>query len=142
MNFDLAEQQTAQLQQQSQEIMQQIQALGQRLLTEAKDPTTGRELAIALRAIAMSIQSYGQTEGMIRQQMAQYIQMLEQGMQSHPQPPVATQGWANGMGAGGGFGSAGSAGRSGFLGNLVSGLGVGAGFGIAENVVNDIFNAF
>ncbi len=137
MNFDLAEQQAAQLQQQSQEIMQQIQALGQRLLTDAKDPTTGRELALALRGIAMSIQAYGQNEGMIRQQMAQYIQMLEQGMQSHPQAPVQPQGWANGLGGGGsGFGG------GGFMSNLVSGLGVGAGFGIAENVVNDIFNAF
>ena len=34
------------------------------------------------------------------------------------------------------------AGGSGFLGSLVSGLGLGAGFGLAEDVVNDIFNSF
>ena len=64
------------------------------------------------------------------QQMAQYIQMLEQQMQSS-QPAMQARGWAgNGFGGGG------------FMGNLVTGLGLGAGMGVAENLVNDIFSGF
>ena len=129
MDYQMAEQQASQLRQQSQGILQQTQALGQRLRTEAKDEATGRDLAMDLREIAMATQSYNQSVLLLIQGMAQYIQQLEQQAQTHPLSNFRPMGWSQ-------------AGGSGFLGSLVSGLGLGAGFGLAEDVVNDIFNSF
>ncbi|OIR01756.1 hypothetical protein GALL_162580 [mine drainage metagenome] len=131
MDYQLAEQQAGQLQQQSQGILEQMRLLAQRFQTDAKDETIGKELTMALRSIALSVQGYQQMGGQMMQQMAQYIQMLEQQLQSHPQPTMQPRGWAGGMGSG--FGG-------GFMGNLVTGLGLGAGMGVAENVVSDLFN--
>ncbi|HQT27507.1 MAG TPA: hypothetical protein PLK99_13075, partial [Burkholderiales bacterium] len=106
-----------------------IQSLAQRFRTDAKDEATARDLAMDLRAIALSIQTYQQSSTQMLQQLGQYIQILEQQMQTHPQPMMQSMGW-NGFGGGG------------FMGNLVSGLGLGAGIGIAEDIVGDIFNSF
>lgn len=131
MDYQMAQRQTDQIQQQSRDLLKKIQDLAQRLRGDAKDDATGRELAMDLREIALAVQSSQQTALAMIQQMAQYIQLLEQQLQTHPQPTVQPRGWYQ---AGGGMGG-------GFLGNLVSGLGLGAGFGIAEDAVNDIFNA-
>ena len=134
MDFQTADQQALQIRDQSEQTLQKMQALAQRLRTDAKDETTGRELAMDLREIAMQIQSSQQSTLMMIQQMGQYIHTLEGQLQSHPQPTVQPRGW---FGSGGGYGSGG-----GFMSSLVSGLGMGAGFGLAEDAVNDIFNAF
>ena len=132
MDFQMADQQASQIREQSQQTLQHMQALAQRLRSDAKDETTGRELAMDLREIAMQMQSSQQTTLLLIQQMGQYIHTLEGQLQTHPQPTVQPRGW---FGNGGGYGG-------GFMGSLVSGLGMGAGFGLAEDVVNDVFNAF
>jgi hypothetical protein len=105
-----------------------LQALAQRLRTEAKDEPTGRDLAMDLRQVALSLQGYNQSAAQLLQQMGQYIQMLEQQLQTHPQATLQPRGWGNALGGGG------------FMGNFVGGLGLGAGIGVAEDVVNDLFN--
>lgn len=130
MDYNAAESQANQLRQQSQELLTQMQQLAQRLRGEAKDETTGRELAMDLREIAMQMQSRDNATLMLIQQMAQYIHQLEQDHATHPQPTARSGAWRQGAGGGG------------FLGNLMSGIGLGAGFGLADDVVNDIFNAF
>lgn len=134
MDFQMADQQALQIRDQSEQTLQKMQKLAQQLRTDAKDETTGRELAMDLREIAMQIQSSQQSTLMLLQQMGQYIHTLEGQLQSHSQPTVLPRGW---FGNGGGYGSGG-----GFMSNLISGLGMGAGFGLAEDAVNDLFNAF
>ncbi len=129
MDYQIAETQANQLRQQSQDLLQKMQALAQRLRTEARDEASGRELAMDLREIGMEMQNQNQNILLMIQQMAQYIHQLEQDQRTHPQPTVQPRGWSQ-------------MGGSGFLGSLVSGLGIGAGFGLGEDVVNDIFNAF
>lgn len=129
MDYSLAENQANQLRQQSQELLTKMQQLAQRLRSEGKDETTGRELAMDLREVAMQMQSRDNSMLMLVQQMAQYIHQLEEDHATHPQPTARSGAWRQGAG-------------SGFLGNLMSGIGMGAGFGLADDVVNDIFNAF
>lgn len=127
MDYPVAEQQMTQVQQQTQVAMEKMQALAQKLRSAAPDETSGREWAMDLREIAMTVQQQNQTAMMLLQQMGQYIHTLENELNSHPAPSVQPRGWGSG---------------SGFLGNLTAGLGMGAGFAVAEDVVNDIFSAF
>jgi len=127
MDYPVAEQQMTQVQQQSQAAMEKMQALAQKLRAAAPDEGTGREWAMDLREIAMTLQQQNQTAMMLLQQMGQYIHTLENELQTHPAPSVQPRGWGGG---------------SGFLGNLTAGLGMGAGFAVAGDVVNDIFSAF
>ena len=128
MDYSNAQSQVMQVEQQSQTLIQNIQALAQKLKSAAPDEPTGREWAMDLREIAMSVQNENQMLASLVSQMGQYIQTLEGQLQSHPNPSVQPRGWA--MQGGGGF-----------LGNLTAGLGMGAGFGLAEDVINGIFNA-
>ncbi|MGA7799313.1 MAG: hypothetical protein WCC36_00745 [Gammaproteobacteria bacterium] len=127
MDYPLAEQQMSQVQQQAQVTMEKLQSLAEKLRTRAPDETTGREWAMDLREIAMTMQQQSQTTMMLFQQMGQYIHTLENELHSHPAPTVQPRGWGGG---------------GGFLSSLTSGLGMGAGFAVAEDAVNDIFNAF
>lgn len=133
MDYQLAQQQTAQMQQQMQGLAQQLQALATKISANAKDAASARELNMDLREIGMSIAGFGQSTQLMLQQMAQYIQGLEAQLQSHPQPTLQPRGWmqAPAFGSGGGF-----------FGTMLSGLGLGAGMGIGEDLVNDIFRAF
>lgn len=131
MDYASAENQVMQVQQQSQTIVQGMQALAQKLRAAAPDETTGREWAMDLREIAMSVQNQSQATAMLVNQMADYIRTLETQLQTHPNPTVQPRGWVGAPGAGGGF-----------LGSMASGLGLGAGFAVASDVVNDIFSMF
>ncbi|HVC11164.1 MAG TPA: hypothetical protein VNE59_05985 [Burkholderiales bacterium] len=128
MDFASAENQVMQVQQQSQTVVQNIQTLAQKLKSAAPDEATGREWALDLREIAMTVQSQNQMLATLVSQMGQYIQTLEAQLQTHPNPTVQPRGWA-------------SSGSGGFLGNLTAGLGMGAGFGLAEDAISGIFNA-
>jgi len=116
------------VQQQSQTVVQNIQTLAQKLKSAAPDEATGREWALDLREIAMTVQSQNQMLATLVSQMGQYIQTLEAQLQTHPNPTVQPRGWA-------------SSGSGGFLSNLTAGLGMGAGFGLAEDAISGIFNA-
>ncbi len=128
MDFASAENQVMQVQQQSQTVVQNIQTLAQKLKSAAPDEATGREWALDLREIAMTVQSQNQMLATLVSQMGQYIQTLEAQLQTHPNPTVQPRGWA-------------SSGSGGFLSNLTAGLGMGAGFGLAEDAISGIFNA-
>ena len=128
MDYSNAQNQVVQIEQQSQNLLQNIQTLTQKLKAGAPDEATGREWAMDLREIAMTVQNQNQMLAMLVSQMGQYIQTLEAQLQSHPNPTVQPRGWA-------------ASGGGGFLGNLTAGLGLGAGFGLAEDAINGIFNA-
>lgn len=130
MDYASAENQIVQVQQQSQALMQKMQALAQKLRSAAPDDTTGREWAMDLREVAMSMQNQNQAMGMLVSQMEEYIKTLETQLETHPNPTVQPRGWAARPRGGGG----------GFMGSLISGLGMGAGFAVADDVVGDIFN--
>ena len=128
MDFSNAQNQVTQVEQQSQALIQNIQSLAQKLKAAAPDDTTGREWAMDLREIALSVRNENQMLETLVGQMGQYIQTLEAQLQTHPNPTVQPRGWMN---SGGG----------GFLGSLTAGLGMGAGFGLADDAINGIFNA-
>jgi len=127
MDYPMAEQQMTQVQQQAKATMEKVQSLAEKLRSQAPDDTTGREWSMDLREIAMTMQQQNQTTLMLLQQMGQYINTLENELHTHPAPTVQPRGWGSG---------------GGFLSSLTSGLGMGAGFAVAEDAVNDIFNAF
>ncbi len=129
MDYASAENQVMQVQQQSQTMVQGMQALAQKLRAAAPDETAGREWAMDLREIAMSVQSQTQATAMLVNQMAEYIKTLEAQLETHPNPTVQPQGWTGRPGGG-------------FMGSMASGLGMGAGFAVANDVVNDIFSLF
>lgn len=131
MDYNTANNQLAQVQQQSQTVMQNLQALGQKMVSAAPDPTTGREWAMDIKELALAIQHQNQNVALLLNQMADYIRNLEQQLATHPNPGLQPQGWSNSMGSGGGF-----------LGNVTSGLGLGAGFAVGEDLVNGLFNLF
>ena len=128
MDYSSAQSQVIQVEQQSQTLIEHIQTVAQKLKAAAPDDATGREWAMDLREIAMSVQSENQVLATLVTQMGQYIQTLEAQLQTHPNPTLQPRGWA-------------SSGGGGFLGSLTAGLGMGAGFGLAEDAINGIFNA-
>ncbi|HQU15828.1 MAG: hypothetical protein B7Z66_03335 [Chromatiales bacterium 21-64-14] len=132
MDYASAENQIVQVEQQSQTALQNMQTLAQKLRAAAPDETTGREWAMDLREIAMSVQQQNQAVVTMVNQMAEYIRTLEGQLQSHPNPTVQPRGWASQSPMSGG----------GFWGNVTSGLGMGAGFAVASDVVGDLFNMF
>ncbi len=132
MDYQAAENQIAQLRQQGDHIAQGFKSVADKIQAQVTDSALARELTLDLREAALAIQRQNQSAGMLIEQMAQYIYSLENHVNSAPQPGFQTRGWSAPSPMGG----------SGFMGNLVSGLGLGAGFGLAEDVVNDIFRAF
>jgi hypothetical protein len=135
MDYQTAENQVIQLQKQSDQVAQGIKALADKLQTKVTDPTLARELVLDLREAAISIQKQNQTTQMLVDQMAQYIHTLESHVSSMPQAPERNfqpRGWASQPYASSG---------TGFMGNVMSGLGLGAGFGLANDLVSGIFNA-
>ena len=131
MDYTEAENQIAQVQQQSQTVIQNMQQFAQKLRSAAPDETTGREWALDLREIAMSMQTQNQAMAGLVNQMAEYIKTLESQLATHPSPSVQPRGWAAQASGGGGFWS-----------SVTSGLGVGAGFAVANDLVGDLFNMF
>ena len=81
MDFSNAQNQVTQVEQQSQALIQNIQSLAQKLKAAAPDEATGREWAMDLREIAMSVRSENQMLEMLVGQMGQYIQTLEAQLQ-------------------------------------------------------------
>jgi tetrahydromethanopterin S-methyltransferase subunit B len=100
---------------------------------------TAREINMELRGLAMNLQQQQQSIGMMMQQLAQRIQQMEMQLQSMGQagmnPNMQQRPWNTPMQGQQGMGS-------GFLGNVVTGLGLGAGFAVADNIVDDIFDSF
>jgi len=131
MDYTTAENQIAQVAQQSQTIVQNMQQFAQKLRTAAPDETTGREWALDMREIAMAMQNQNQMMVSMVNQMAEYIKTLEGQLTTHPSPSVQPRGWATQAPGGGGF-----------WGSVTSGLGVGAGFAVANDLVSDLFNMF
>ncbi len=131
MDYSTAENQIAQIQQQSQTAIQNMQQFAQKLRAAAPDETTGREWALDMREIALAMQSQNQAMVGLVNQMAEYIKTLEAQMATHPSPSVQPRGWASQPSGGGGF-----------WGSVTSGLGVGAGFAVANDLVGDLFNMF
>ena len=132
MDYSMLDQQYNQLQQQTQNNLQALQQVAGRVSAMAPDNMTGREINMELRSLAMNLQQQQQNVGMMLQQMAQRIQQLEmqtQGMGQQQRPWNAPMQGQPGMG-------------SGFLGNVMTGLGLGAGFAVADNIVDDIFDSF
>ena len=60
MDYGSAENQIAKVEQQAQPLLQSIQALAQKLRTGAPDEATGREWAMDLREIALTMQTQNQ----------------------------------------------------------------------------------
>ena len=130
MDYASAENQIVQVEQQGRTTLQKMQALAQKLRSSATDETTGREQAMDLREIALSIQQQNQSVVALVDQMAEYIKTLEGQLQSHPNPTMQPRGWGNRPSMSGG----------GFWGSITSGLGMGAGFAVADDVVGGLFN--
>ncbi|MHB1202472.1 MAG: hypothetical protein ACYCZC_04935 [Acidithiobacillus sp.] len=137
MDYQMLEQQYNQLQQQGQNNIQTLQQLAGRIRALAPDDLAARELTMDLRGLAMSLQQQNQSIALMMQQMAQRLQQMEMQMQSMGQggmnPGMQQRPWGNPAGPGMG---------SGLMGSVVTGLGLGAGFAVADNIVNDIFDAF
>jgi len=131
MDYGSAENQIAKVEQQAQPLLQSIQALAQKLRTGAPDEATGREWAMDLREIALTMQTQNQAVVTLVNQMADYIRNLEGQLATHPAATVQPRGWSNrpAFGTGGGFWS-----------TVTSGLGMGAGFAVANDVVGSLFN--
>ena len=135
MDYQTAENQVIQLQNQASQVAQGITSLADKLKTKITDPSLARELVLNLREAALAVQKQNQTTQTLDDQMAQYIHTLESHVSSMPQTPqqnFQTRGWFTQPYASGG---------SGFMGNVMSGLGLGAGFGFANDLVSGIFNA-
>ncbi|MDA8364108.1 MAG: hypothetical protein M0Z84_09890 [Gammaproteobacteria bacterium] len=131
MDYSTAENQIAQVEQQSQTVIQNMQQFAQKLRSAAPDETTGREWALDLREIAMAMQNQNQAVVGLVNQMADYIKTLESQLATHPNPSVQPRGWASQSSGGGSFWS-----------SVTSGLGVGAGFAVANDLVGDLFSMF
>ncbi|HEX7382090.1 MAG TPA: hypothetical protein VF265_08035 [Nevskiaceae bacterium] len=132
MEYAMAQQQSAQLQKQIGTVAQQMQALSKKLSADVKDPAVARDLAMDLREIGMGVQQFNNEAQSMLQQMAQYIQSLEEQLKTHPQPTIQSRGWSRGPSFGGG---------GGFFSTILSGLGLGVGMGAGEDIANDIFSA-
>ena len=132
MDYQLAQQQTAQLQQQMQTLAQQFQALSGKLKTEAKDDSSARDLGMDLREIGMGVNNFNQSAQLMLQQMAQYRQTLEAQLQTHPQPTVQPRVWMQRHHFGGGGGV--------FV-TMRSGLCWGAGLVLGGDLVSAVFRA-
>ena len=132
MDYQTAENQTVQLQNQSEQVAQSIKGLADKLQAKVVDPALSRELVLDLREAALAIQTQNQSTLKLVEQMAQYIHDLESHVNTLPQSGFQTRGWSSQPYAGGG---------GGFMGNVMSGLGMGAGFGLANDLVGSLFNA-
>jgi hypothetical protein len=135
MDYQTAENQVVQLQGQADQVAQGIKTLADKLQTKVTDPNLARELVLDLREAALAVQKQNQTTQMLVDQMAQYIHTLEGQVSTMPQAAqqnIQPRGW---------FGQPYASSGSGFMGNVMSGLGLGAGFGLANDLVSSIFNA-
>ncbi len=131
MDYGSAQNQIVKVEQQAQTLLQSMQTLAQKLRTGAPDETTGREWAMDLREIALTMQTQNQAVVTLVNQMADYIHNLEGQLATHPAPTVQPRGWSNqpSFRTGGGFWN-----------TVTSGLGMGAGFAVANDVVGSLFN--
>ncbi|HDO34186.1 MAG TPA: hypothetical protein ENH08_03595, partial [Chromatiales bacterium] len=77
MDYASAENQIAQVEQQGRTTLQKMQTLAQKLRSSATDETTGRERAMDLREVALSVQQQNQSVVALVDQMAEYIKTLE-----------------------------------------------------------------
>ena len=71
MDFSNAQNQVTQVEQKSQALIQNIQALAQKLKAAAPDDATGREWAMDLREIALSVQNENQMLARLVSQLGQ-----------------------------------------------------------------------
>lgn len=135
MDYQTAENRVVQLQNQADQVAQGIKALADKLQTRVTDPGLARELVLDLREAAFAVQKQNHTTQMLVDQMAQYIHTLESHLSVMPQAQQQNfqpRGW---------FSQPYASSRSGFMSNVMSGLGLGAGFGLANDLVSGIFNA-
>ncbi len=133
MDYQTAENQAIQLQTQADQVAQGIKGLADKLQTKVTDPALARELVLDLREAALAVQNQNQTTTALIEQMAQYIHALESHVAAMPQSAMQPRGWSAQPYA--------ASGGSGFMGNVMSGLGLGAGFGLASDLVGSLFNA-
>ncbi|WP_348550283.1 hypothetical protein [Acidithiobacillus sp.] len=138
MDYQMFDQQYNQIAQATQNNIQGLQQVAQKVQATVPDSTQARDLILELRNMAMNLQGQQQNVNFLLQQMGQRIQQLEMQMQQmggQPgvNPNMAQRPWN--APAQGGMGS-------GFMGNVMTGLGLGAGFAVADNIVDDIFNMF
>lgn len=139
MDYTLLDQQYNQMQQQTQSNLNTLQQVSGKISSLTSDSITAREINMDLRGIAISLQQQQQSLSMLLQTMSQRIQQLEMQVQGMNQQGVgsATQqrAWNTSPQSQPNTGS-------GFLGNVMTGLGLGVGFSVADNIVDDIFDEF
>ena len=142
MDYQTAESQAVQLQQQANQVAQKLKELADKLQTKVTDPNLSRELMLDLREAAIAMQQQNQSALMLIQQMAQYIYALENNLAAQSQAPMQPRGWASQPWGAQTYQQTYQTyptATSGFMGNLVTGLGLGAGFGLGEDLVDSIF---
>ena len=139
MDVATIDQEYAQLQQESAEVTQAIQEFAQKLQTagDAGD-AQAKEWILDLKSIALSIQQEQlQTQALLQALHDFSVNTLQQQAQAAPLPqaqaPQAVAEPASGgllsRFRGGGFGQA-----------ITQGAGIGVGFGLADSVINSLFN--
>lgn len=145
MNFEQMQQQSNNIQQHNQTIVNQLQQVVGKVQNLDGNEGHKQDIAYALRELALSVRGLNQETMGLLQNMALYIQHLEnshqnadhyqrqyppQYQQPYPQQPVL-QGGMFGQRSGGGFWD-----------TLIRSAEMGAGFEIGADIVNDIFGGF
>lgn len=141
MNFEQMQQQSNNVQQHNQTIVNQLQQIVGKVQQLEGNDQGKLEISYALRELALSVRGLNQETMGLLQNMALYIQHLENSHQQRAQyqqqyPPQYQQQQQPVYGNGGVFG-----GRSGggFWDTLIKSAEIGAGFEIGADIIDDIF---
>lgn len=137
VDVETVDQEYQQLQQESQQLTQTIQEFASKLQTAGNSgDAQAKEWILDLKGIALQIQQEQiQMQGLLQALHGFAVNTLQQIPQAQavaPMQAAAPQAQGGGMLSrftGGGFGQA-----------MTTGVGMGAGFGIADSVINSLFN--